>query len=315
MQAKGQYKVITQSRPIAEVMADPAFPDSLKKRLLLVNEIRQYAIDSLGLKDTDSYHKLYDLKGKPIAYMLIVAHQYELVPVTWKFPIIGEFPYKGFFELEKVKKERDDWKAKNYDTRISEVAAYSTLGWFKDPILSSMLTYDDGRLAEVLIHEMTHATVFIPGKVEINENLANFVGDYGAERFLKYKYGVISKQVLEYQENKVFGDKFVKHINRGTLSLDSLYKTFKPTDAVAKKDTLKYHFIEKIVSSIDTLYQALPNAKPHKFDIKKLPNNAYFVSFKTYNAKQNEFEQEFNVKFKRNFKAYLAYLKTEYNKQ
>jgi predicted aminopeptidase len=309
---RGQWRLVTQARPLAEVMADKTFPDSLKKRLEVISQIRRYAIDSLGLKDTDSYQKLYDLKGKPICYMLVVAEPYKLKAVDWWYPVVGRLAYRGFFELDDIKKERELWINKGYDTRINDVAAYSTLGWFKDPILSSMLKYDDGQLAELLIHEMTHATLFMSGGTEINENLANFIGDYGAMRFMKQKYGPDSKQFKAYVEDRRFSEKYVKHINRGTKALDSLYQSFSERTPKSLKDTLKYQVIGQIVSTIDTLYRDLPNLEKLKINPQRLPNNAYFAGFRTYNARQNEFEQEFNQKFKGNFTAYLSFLKSKY---
>ena len=106
---------------------------------------------------------------------------------------------------------------------------------------------------------------------------------------------------------------FIKHLNRGTLKLDSLYSTFSTNLSSKDKESLKYALIEEIERSQDTIYAKLPNLSKYKFDRKDLPNNAYFVSFKTYNSKQNEFEMQFKNQFGENFERFLAFMKKKYN--
>jgi hypothetical protein len=149
---------------------------------------------------------------------------------------------------------------------------------------------------------------------ETSENLANFIGDYGAKRFLAYKYGTNAKQFKRFTQSKIFRDSFIKHLNRGTLKLDSLYRTFPPNLTNSYKDSLKYSLIEKIERSKDTIYRKLPNLPKYVLNKKDLPNNAYFVSFKTYNSKQNEFENIFEKKFPNDFDGFLTYLKKIYNR-
>jgi predicted aminopeptidase len=160
---------------------------------------------------------------------------------------------------------------------------------------------------------MTHGTIFVKNDHETSENLANFIGDYGAKRFLKFKFGTDSKQYKRYLQSRVFRDLFIKHLNRGTLKLDSLYSTFQPNFTSQHKDSLKYSLIEKIELSQDTIYQKLPNLPKHQINKIDLPNNAYFVSFKTYNSKQNEFEHIFKNSFNNDFDKFLRYLTKKYN--
>lgn len=312
--AKGGLNVAFNTRTLNEVLQDKNVPDSLKQRILLISEIKKFGIDSLGLQDNPKVYKtLFDLKGKPLVRLLTVAEPYELKAVPFFFPVVGSFNYKGFFDSTMLVQEERVWKSKGYDTNMGQAGAYSTLGWLPEPILSSMLYYQDGDLADLILHEMTHGTIFVKGDHELSENLANFIGGYGALRFLKAKYGVNSKQVKTYEERDVFWVKRIKHFNRGAFKLDSLYKTFDNKFSSKEKDTLKYHLIEKIVRTRDTLFKDLPNLTKPKFDKNKLPNNAFFVGFLTYNSKQNEFETLFDKKFKRNFPAFLSYMKNKYN--
>ncbi len=199
-----------------------------------------------------------------------------------------------------------------FDTQINEVSAWSTLGFFNDPILSSMLYRDDGSLANLIIHEMTHGTIFIKNNLELNENLASFVGEYGAVKFLEHKYGKESEQLKKYFFQHRFRNAYSNHLLSGTKELDSLYKTFEKHQLpTTLKDSLKTITIQKIMSSTDTLLGGTLK-KYNRPKNKKLPNNAFFVGYLTYHSQQNEFKQEFETKFKSNFQLYLAYLKQKY---
>ena len=318
-QAKGGLEIAFNTRPLSEVLQDKSIPDSLKKRILYIQEVRKYAIDSLGLQDNpDVYQTLYNQNGKSLVHLLTVAERYKMEAKEFKFPvvswIIGSFTYKGFFDSTAAVKEQIFWKSKGYDTEMGQGIAYSTLGWLPEPILSNMLYYADGKLASLIIHEMTHGTIFVKNDHETSENLANFIGDFGAKRFLKFKYGTDSEPFNRYIQSKIFRDKFIKHLNRGTLKLDSLYKTFQPKFSSIYKDSLKYSLIEKIEQSQDTIYHKLQNLPKLQFNKNDLPNNAFFVSFKTYNSKQNEFSTIFEYQFQRDFARFLAFMKKKHNK-
>ncbi len=317
-QAKGGLDVAFNTRPLVAVLQDKNVPDSLKKRILFIQEVRKFAIDSLDLQDNPKvYQTLYEQQGKPLIHLLTVAEPYKMEAVLFEFPIvgwlIGNFTYKGFFDSTAAYQEQIIWKSKGYDTEMGQAIAYSTLGWLPEPIMSNMLFYSDGKLASIIIHEMTHGTIFVKNAHETSENLANFVGDYGAKRFIKFQYGKDSDKYKRYLQSRTLKGEFIKHLNRGTLKLDSLYRTFSINLSSKHKDSLKYALIEKIERSQDTLHAKLPNLPKHRYDKNDLPNNAYFVSFKTYNAKQNEFELQFENQFGENFEVFLTYLKRKYN--
>ncbi|MBP6387004.1 MAG: aminopeptidase, partial [Pseudarcicella sp.] len=286
-QAKGGLNIAFNTRQLDEVLKDKTVSDSLKKKIIFIKEIRKYAIDSLKLSDNPKvYQTLFDQKGKPLVYLLTVAPAFEMRAVEFEFPIIGSFTYKGFFDSTMLAQEQLLWKNKGYDTEVGEAAAYSTLGWLPEPILSSMLlNYSDGKLASLIIHEMTHGTIFVKNNHELSENMANFIGEYGAKRFLSYKYGKKSSELLKYEDALVYRRKIIKHFNKGTLQLDSLYHTFSSKITFSEKNALKQQIIKQILSSKDTLTKIKSFQKQFP-----LPNNAFFVGFKTYHSKQNEFE-------------------------
>ena len=314
MLAKGQFTMLYEARPVPDVLADAAVPDSVKTRIRLIQAIKQYAVDSLGLNSFKNFTTYYDQTGKPLTYMLIASDQYALRPLMHNYPIVGAFPYQGFFGLDNAKRADSLLRRDGYDTQIHLGAAYSTLGFFKDPILSSFLKYSEGRLAELIIHEMTHGTLFIKSSLEYNENLANFVGDYGADRYMVQKYGRESAQYRNYVGSNVYYEHYNDHVLRGTKLLDSLYSSFKPSTATAVKDSLKWALISQIVASTDTLPGRSANGSTAKRvpPKKDLPNNAYFVGFLTYNKQQNRFKTEFVNQFGSDFPRYLTHLKQTY---
>jgi predicted aminopeptidase len=301
----GQLKIIWGAKPVETFLDDPTFPDSLKSKLHLIADIRKFAIDSLGLKDTENYKTLFDQRGQEVLWVVQACGPFELKPKLWHFPIIGDFPYKGFFEKEKALAERKKLAEENYDVSVRNPGGWSTLGWFKDPILSDMLKQSEGGLAGLIIHEMVHATIFIKNDVDFNENLAEFIGDTASYNFLAYKYGKNSKQYLTYLHDDQDYRIYSQHILRGTLKLDSLYKTFKAEEPFDSRKERKKMMIEKIVKSIDTLklFEKRSTKTSHW-----LPNNTYFMSIYLYQSKQRDFNKDFNDKFKGNLKAYISYL-------
>lgn len=314
LQAKGQISILMQVRDVDELLKDRTFPDSLKARIRLIEEIKKFGVDSLGLEPSDNYTTFYDQHGKPLIWLITASGRYEVKPHRWHFPIVGTFPYKGYFDSTRAVAEEQQLIAQGLDTDIGEVSAWSTLGYLKDPILSSMLRRRDGSLANLILHELTHGTLFVKNNLELNENLASFVGDQGAIRFLKYKYGLNSEQLRIYEYSKRYNDAYSQHMLRGAGQLDSLYKTF-GTDLSPdkRKDSLKMKMITNIISDVDTLLSGKRTlTNKNRWPEGKLPNNAYFISYLTYKSKQDAFKKEFDTKFGGNLKNYLAYLKGKY---
>lgn len=312
-QGIGQMKIVWQATPIEKVMKDPDVSDSLKQKLLLVQSIKKYAEDSLGLKPSKNYNKLYDQHGEDILWVVTAAEKYGVQPYLWKFPVVGKVPYKGFFNLEKAKKEARKMEQEGYDVHIGTVSAWSTLGFFKDPILSGMLNRSEGMIARLIIHELTHSTLFVKGNPEFNENLATFVGTWGARQYLADKYGENSKEYNDYNGELSDIDKFSEYVLHGAKLLDSLYNHFTnepPDEKLRKKNAM----ILKIVNSVDTIsFYNQHNFSEFK-NPEKLPNNAFFSGYITYHKQQSELEKQFIERFAKNFKEYLDYLKSKYAK-
>jgi len=314
-QGVGQAGILCNAQNIDEAMNDSTFADSLKPKLLLVREIKQFAEDSLGLKKSENYTTVYDQKGEPILWLVVASKPYEIKPYEWSFPIVGSFKYLGFFKKKKAKKEAISLREKGYETRIGTVTAWSTLGYFKDPVFTDILNRSEGQIARVIIHELTHGTLFVKDSLEFNENLATFVGDDGAAYYLEQKYGRNSEQYIRYLNELDDLRKFSEHILRGALRLDSLYSTFPDDLAVEMKDSLKHRMIKDIVWELDTMSFLDNYLEFDKLKTKEhFPNNAFFINYLTYRSKQNALKQEFEEDFNRDFIKYINYIKSKYEK-
>jgi predicted aminopeptidase len=311
-QGKGQFNIVWNAKPVDFFLRDSTFADSLKAKLRLIAEVRKFAIDSLGMKDTRNYKTLYDQKGQEIMWVVTASEPFKLKAKEWTFPILGAVPYKGFFNKELAIELRDQLEKEGWDVSIRNPGGWSTLGWFTDPILSKMLERSEGDLANLIIHEMAHATIFVRDSIDFNENLATFIGDRGAEKFLTSRYGKESQEFRHYINEDVDFLKFSDHMLRGSEKLDSLYKTMEASTDTASKKQLKQSMIRKIVSSLDTLSLSTTGVKPSQRYKDRLPNNAYFMNFRRYQAKQDEFWLEYREKFNEDLKAYTLYLAKKY---
>lgn len=308
-QLKGQLTIVWNAQPVDEVLADPGFPDSLKQKLKLIGEIKRFAIDSLGLKPTRNYSTLYNQHDKPLLMNLTASEEFRLKAVTWDFPFLGSVSYKGFFNFSKGEKEAAQLKDRHYDVDYSPVSAWSTLGFFRDPVFSGMLKRNEGQLAELIIHEMTHGTIYLKSSVDFNENLASAIGETGAEKFLASKYGVDSRQLETYCNEQEDYNRYAKHLLGGTKLLDSLYVSIVNLPD-AEKRVQKKELIQRIVNSLDTI--PFHNTKyKTRFVNNELPNNAYFLSFVRYDSQKEEMKRELNEKYEGRIALYLNYLKSK----
>lgn len=310
-QGKGQLNVVWKAKPIDKYLADESFPESDKEKLRLVEDIKKFAYDSLGLIKTKNYQKLYDQKGKPGMYVVTACEPFELKSYQWKFPLFGHFSYKGYFNEKSAIKEEKRLIELGYDTDIGEVNAWSTLGWFRDPVMSSMLNKDAGQLARLLIHEITHGTLFVKNDVAFNENLATFVGDQGAILFLKDYYGKESPELIKYQEFWDDMEVFTEFMKLKSKELEVYYEEIidLPVD---EKKILKRTKINEMMLEIKSLKFNKENRFQKFIDNADQINNSFFTDFLNYRASLKIFEEELKTKFNNDFKLYLAYLKKKY---
>ena len=182
-------RILWRRKPITTVLAEDGVAPDVRRKLEMVLELRDFAADELRLNVGGSY-AAYSYVDRPVLlHVLIAVPKTSFEPYTWWFPFVGRTPYKGYFDRNDARKEADALAAQGYDTNIRPAGAFSTLGWFDDPLLGRLLKLDRVRLADVVLHELLHSTLFVPGSVAFNESLANFVGKRGAIEFFARRYG------------------------------------------------------------------------------------------------------------------------------
>jgi predicted aminopeptidase len=311
-QGKGQLSIILNTQPIDDVLKDENFPDSLKQKLQLIQEIKQFTVDSIGFYPSNNYSTLYQQNKNAILRVVSACEPYSFHPVEWTFPFLGTVSYKGFFNKKEARKAIYALRSRGYDVDVYSPSGWSTLGWLKDPILSNMLYKSDGQLANLIIHELTHSTLYVKSNVTFNENLANFIGEKGAEKFLKYKYGEQSQQYLNYENNKDDEQIFKNYILKSKDRLDSLYSSLQTEKNELIKKQKKMNFLTEIVKGVNKLplykKQVYFNYGLQIFKEK----NAFFMAFSRYDSQYAIFEKEYQEQFQSNLPKYMIYLKKKY---
>lgn len=314
-QGKGQLEMVRNAVPISDLMNDPEYPDSLKSKLKIIQEVRQFAINNLKLKDSPNYQAVYDLKGRATAYVVQGCEKYRVKKYVWKFPIVGKLPYKGYFNEDEAKAEAKKLEDKGYDARIVNPSGWSTMGWFKDPVLSSMLNRDESFLADLIIHELTHSTVFVKDDSDLNENIADYVGENGAKCYLAHKYGDTSSVLQNYKDIIEDNEKLATYFLVQAHKLDSFYCTqhfLQLSDSL--KDIQKQEFIQNIIYGIDSLnFKVLSISKLKNARLKKI-NNTFFTSYMTYYNRKDSLRLQCKEDFNGDFLKQLEFLKEKYGK-
>ena len=218
-----EAKILRARRPIAELVRDSArVRPALRAKLALVLAAREFAADSIGLRVKDSFTQYTQLDRDTLVLVLSGAHRDRLATYSWWFPVVGRVPYKGYFDYDDARRAARRLADRGLDVTLRPAAAFSTLGWFNDPLLSTTLALDSVGLANTVIHEVTHSTFYAPGQAVFNESFANFVGARGAEWFFRShgQPGAVTEAVRDWQNDLVLSEFWTSVYNQ----LDSAFK-------------------------------------------------------------------------------------------
>ncbi|HEX9886016.1 MAG TPA: aminopeptidase [Longimicrobiales bacterium] len=184
-----EARILAGRRPIPEVILDSATDERTRNKLLLAMEARRFAETRLALDVGNSYTSFTRLDRDTLALVLSAAHRDRMEARTWWFPIVGRVPYKGYFDEDDALEAQANMEREGLDTYLRPTAAFSTLGWFADPLLSTVVRYDEVELVATIIHELSHNHLFVSGRVRFNESYATWVGRVGAVEFFCTREG------------------------------------------------------------------------------------------------------------------------------
>jgi predicted aminopeptidase len=225
---RGQYQIMHARQPIPKVIANPKTTPELRDRLQFVMDLRDFAAKELKLPVDGNYEDYADLKRKYVVWNVYAALEFSLEPKTWRYPFVGSLEYRGYFSEKAARRYADDLVKKGYDVYVSGISAYSTLGWFKDPILNTFVMDPKNELADTLFHELAHRRVFAEGDTMFNEAFAMTVGEEGVKRWLLARND--PKSWDAFQLNARYDRGFVSLILSTRTNLARLYKKFGSSD-------------------------------------------------------------------------------------
>ncbi|MDH3532982.1 MAG: aminopeptidase [Gammaproteobacteria bacterium] len=219
--ARGQMEVMRKRVPINDVIAAEDTPPELADRLRLVREARQFSVQELALPDNDSYRSFADLERNFALWNVVAAPEFSLEPKQWCYPIVGCVSYRGYFDENKARQLGDRLQADGYDVVVGGVAAYSTLGRFSDPILNTMMHWEDVDLIAVMFHELAHQVIYIKDDTAFNESFATAVEEFGIERWLLSQGQ--QQQIAAYYERRDLQRKLMQLVDDARRNLESIY--------------------------------------------------------------------------------------------
>jgi predicted aminopeptidase len=300
----GQINILLSTRKIADVLKDEKVSKEEKQKILWIEEIKKFSVDSLGYKPTRNFTTYFDQHKQPVLWIVTACKPFSFKAYEWSFPIVGKVSYKGFFNRAGAQKEFLKIYAKGYDTDISEVSAWSTLGWLPDPVLSSMLGKSKGRMANLFFHELFHATYYAPSSVDVNENLANFIAAKATLKFLQNDTAELTKLLKTKQDDSTYNS----FIFRG-------YETLKAFYAGSKNQDSLLHLQEKealLVKIYKESFRLKLNYPKRFSDYSKqilTAKNSFFVDAHRYDGLYDSLNLVFNKKYGGNLKKMIESLK------
>jgi predicted aminopeptidase len=266
-----EAKILARRRPISELVRDSTTEPATRAKLRLVLQARAFAADSLRLRTKESFTTYSRLERDTLVLVVNAAYRDALKRYTWWFPIVGRVPYKGYFDFDAAKAAAQDLERRGFDVYLRPASAFSTLGWFNDPLLPTTLSEDSLELVNTVIHELTHNTFYAKGQAVFNESFANFVGARGAAWFFRTRGQADAEAEVEarWHDEKLLARFWERTYN----SLDSAYKAH-PTsrlDRLAARDTVYAR------ARTDLVYSAGPQLRtvgPRALERVRLDNAA-----------------------------------------
>ncbi len=280
-----EAKILWHRRPISDILRRSDLAPATRHKLQLVLRVRAFAERELGFNVGGSYASLTEVSRPPIVHVLTAAPRTRLEPYTWWFPIIGRVAYKGYFNQRLALADARSLEAQGYDTAIRKASAFSTLGWFDDPLLPHLLDYDAATLVNVIFHELFHSTFYLAGHTAFNESLANFAGHRAAIVFFAQERGQRAALTRQAEARWRWELRLSEFLAQATERLVALY-----TSSLPESDKLSQR--EALFAELQAEYRALagPTHPMAGLASGKL-NNAILLNQLVYRRELGLFEQ------------------------
>jgi predicted aminopeptidase len=279
--ARGAYeegRILWNRKPISAELAKDDLPAGIRRKLETVLQVRQFAADKLDMNVGDAYKTISQVDQGAIVWVLMAAPRDSLTPYTWWFPIVGSVPYRGYFDRSRALAEAAGMEGKGYDTMVRPAVAFSTLGFFNDPLLSNLLKLNHIELAGVIIHELFHRTFFLESDVMFDESAATYVGSRGAVDFFDITEGGNSPDAQAARAVFDSNLKFGAFLLQEEARLLDLYGSGLPRAEILKR---RKPLFAKISADYAQLKPSLSGLD--RFDLDKTPiNNAVLINYLIY---------------------------------
>ena len=275
--ARGQLQILNAREPITRVLEDPAAPADLRQRLETVRAAREFASRELGLPNNKSYTSYADLKRDYVVWSVVATPEFSVDPRQWCFPIVGCVAYRGYFKEAQAREFAAGLRKEGLDTIIDGVPAYSTLGKFNDPILSTMMSYGDDELASIMFHELSHQVVYIADDSSFNEAFAVAVEQEGLARWLTSQGRADELQRhIARRERQAEG---MRIISRYRAQLATLYGSGVAAEEMRRRKSEVFSALVSELQALDKRY-GVKSALAEELALE--PNNARLASLATY---------------------------------
>lgn len=235
----GHADLLVRRRSIAGALEDPRTDPALRGKLSTADSARRFAFERMDLKRTGAFSSFVSIDRSAVTYLVSASPRTRLEAYRWWFPIVGSFPYKGYFVKKRALAERDRLEKAGLDAAVSGAAAYKTPLPFSDPLPSSALSLSTGALAALLIHELAHGTVYFKNQSEFNEAAAEFIGRKGAAQYMAERFGPDSPELADYRRELADDEKVDQLFARLRAKLQTLYaETVVDADKLSRREAL-----------------------------------------------------------------------------
>jgi predicted aminopeptidase len=265
-------------KPIAQELTKPDLSADTREKLETVLAVRKFAEDKLGLNVGGAYETVTPVDQGAIVWVVMAAPRNSLTPYTWWFPIVGHVPYRGYFNQDSARAEAASMESRGFDTYVRSAIAFSSLGFFKDPLLSNLLALNRVELAGVIIHELFHRTYFLASDATFDESAATWVGGRGAADFFSTTEGPNSPNAVAAREIYASDLKFASFLLVEKARLLGLYDSGQPIDEILKQ---RIKLFAEIKADYARLKPTLSGLERFNLDEEPL-NNAVLVNYLLY---------------------------------